>query len=132
MKIKVNKQTQRFYLAFEKWEPVVGHEIRVGEYRFCAIPLSKSINISEVTSGVHAISIPIDSLVWMATSTKKDTMKFLEKAGEVLKRIIEKQSNFDELLTKNKKIAFERLGKMPPIEDVDTDWMFEEESETVH
>ncbi|MDC2867582.1 hypothetical protein [Bacillus sp. BP-3] len=132
MEIKVNEQTQRFYLAFEKWEAAVGHEIKVEKYRFCAIPLSKSINISEVTSGVHAISIPIDSRIWMATSTKEDTMRFLAKAGEGLKRILEKQSNLDELLAKQKKVAFSRLGAMPPIEDVDTDWIFDEESDVVH
>ncbi|CAM4012491.1 hypothetical protein BAMA_12500 [Bacillus manliponensis] len=132
MKITVNEQTQRFYLACDKWEPVVGHEIKVGKYRFCAIPLSDSINISEVTSGIHAISIPIDSRILMATSTKEDTMRVLAKVGEGLRRILERQSNLDESLAKKKKIAFERLGEMPPIENVDTDWIFEEESEVVH
>ena len=132
MEIKVNEQAQRFYLAFDEWVPAVGHEIKVGKYRFCAIPLSKSINISEVTSGVHAMSIPIDFRIWMATSTKEDTMRFLEKVGEHLKIIMEERGDFDELLKKQKKIAFERLGAMPPIENIDTDWIFEEESEVVH
>ncbi|MBU4641222.1 hypothetical protein [Bacillus toyonensis] len=132
MEIKVNEQAQRFYLAFEEWVPAVGHEIKIGQYRFCAIPLSKSINISEVTSGVHAMSIPIDFRIWMATSTKEDTMRFLEKAGEGLKRILERQSNLDELLEKNKKIAFDRLGEMPPIEDVDTDWITADISDVIH
>ncbi|AGE75853.1 hypothetical protein P9W99_19570 [Bacillus cereus] len=132
MEIKVNEQAQRFYLAFDEWVPAVGHEIKVGKYRFCAIPLSKSINISEVTSGVHAMSIPIDFRIWMATSTKEDTMRFLEKAGEGLKRILKRQSNLDELLKKNKKIAFDRLGEMPPIEDVDTDWITAEISDVTH
>lgn len=30
MEIKVNEQTQRFSLAFDKWIPAVGHEIKVG------------------------------------------------------------------------------------------------------
>ncbi|QEL88465.1 hypothetical protein [Bacillus mycoides] len=132
MEIKVNEQAQRFYLAFEEWVPAVGHEIKIGQYRFCAIPLSKSINISEVTSGVHAMSIPIDFRIWMATSTKEDTMRFLEKAGESLKRILERQSNLEELLEKNKKIAFDRLGEMPPIEDVDTDWITADISDVIH
>ena len=132
MEIKVNEQAQRFYLAFDEWVPAVGHEIKVGKYRFCAIRLSKSINISEVTSGVHAMSIPIDFRIWMATSTKEDTMRFLEKAGEGLKRILKRQSNLDELLEKNKKIAFDRLGEMPPIEDVDTDWITAEISDVTH
>ncbi|MDT3494727.1 hypothetical protein NLU03_09805 [Bacillus toyonensis] len=130
MEIKVNEQAQRFYLAFDEWVPAVGHEIKVGQYRFCAIPLSKSINISEVTSGVHAITIPIDIRIWMATSTKEDTMRFLEKAGEGLKRILERQNNLDELLAKNKKIAFDRLGEMPPIED--TDWITADISDVIH
>ncbi|MGE1044063.1 hypothetical protein ACQGRZ_28505 [Bacillus wiedmannii] len=132
MEIKVNEQAQRFYLAFDEWVPAVGHEIKIGQYRFCAIPLSKSINISEVTSGVHAMSIPIDFRIWMATSTKEDTMRFLEKAGEGLKRILERQSNLEELLEKNKKIAFDRLGEMPPIEDVDTDWITADISDVIH
>lgn len=103
MEIKVNEQAQRFYLAFDEWVPAVGHEIKVGKYRFCAIQLSDSINISEVTSGIHAISIPIDSRILMATSTKEDTMRVLAKAGEGLRRILERQSNLDESLAKRKR-----------------------------
>ncbi|MDA2480735.1 hypothetical protein ACS2TZ_21845 [Bacillus cereus group sp. Bce025] len=132
MKIKVNEQSQRFHLAFDEWVPAVGHEIKVGKYRFCAIPLSDAINVSEVTSGVKAISVPINLKVWMLTSTKEDTMKFLEKVGEHLKLIIEERGNFDELLEKQKKIAFERLGEMPPIEDVDTDWITADVSDVTH
>ncbi|MEK4096920.1 MULTISPECIES: hypothetical protein [Bacillus] len=132
MEIKVNEQAQRFYLAFDEWVPAVGHEIKVGKYRFCAIQLSDSINISEVTSGIHAISIPIDSRILMATSTKEDTMRVLAKAGEGLRRILERQSNLDESLAKKKKIAFERLGEMPPIEDVDTDWITADISDVTH
>ncbi|WP_242321142.1 hypothetical protein [Bacillus cereus group sp. BfR-BA-01312] len=132
MEIKVNEQSQRFYLAFDEWVPAVGHEIKVGKYRFCAIPLSDAINVSEITSGVKAISVPINLKVWMLTSTKEDTMKFLEKVGEHLKLIIEERGNFDELLEKQKKIAFERLGEMPPIEDVDTDWITADVSDVTH
>ncbi|PED84324.1 hypothetical protein CON65_02500 [Bacillus pseudomycoides] len=132
MKIKVNEQSQRFYLAFEKWESAVGHEIKVGQYRFCAIPLSESINISEVTSGVNAINIPMSLEIRMVTATKEETMKFFEKVGERLKRIIESTKDFDDRLQKMKKTAFERLGEMPPIENVDIDWIFEKESEIVH
>ncbi|PEB52468.1 hypothetical protein COO03_11845 [Bacillus sp. AFS098217] len=132
MKIKVNEQSQRFYLAFEKWESAVGHEIKVGQYRFCAIPLSESINISEVTSGVNAINIPMSLEIRMVTATKEETMKFFEKVGEHLKRIIESTKDFDDRLKEMKKTAFERLGEMPPIENVDIDWIFEEESEIVH
>lgn len=103
MEIKVNEQTQRFHLAFEKWTPAVGHEIKVGKYRFCAIPLSKSINISEVTSGSKVLSIPISFNIWMRTSTKEDTMKLFEKIGKHLKQKIEGKKDFDEHLEKQKK-----------------------------
>lgn len=46
MEIKVNEQTQRFYPVFDEQVPAVGHEIKVGQYRFCGIPLSNSINVS--------------------------------------------------------------------------------------
>ncbi|MCV5366511.1 hypothetical protein OFB70_31580, partial [Escherichia coli] len=62
----------------------------------------------------------------------EDTMKFLEKVGEHLKLIIEERGNFDELLEKQKKIAFERLGEMPPIQDVDTDWITADVSDVTH
>ncbi|MGR5980855.1 hypothetical protein ACT7DJ_34725 [Bacillus cereus] len=132
MEIKVNEQTQRFHLAFEKWEPVVGHEIKVGKYRFCAIPLGKSINISEVTSGTEVISIPKSFENMMLTTTKEDSMKFFEIVGERLKDIIERKNNFDELLDKARHAAFERLGEMPPIENIDTDWIFDEVSDVLH
>lgn len=45
---------------------------------------------------------------------------------------MEEQGDFDELLIKQKQIALERLGEMPSIENVDKDWIFEEESEVVH
>ncbi|MGD6836626.1 hypothetical protein ACQCVL_08700 [Bacillus thuringiensis] len=132
MEIKVNEQTQRFYIAFDEWVPAVGHEIKVGQYRFWAIPLSDSINVSEVTSGVKAIRVSINLKVWILTSTNEDTMRFLEKVGEQLKLTMEEQGNFDELFIKQKKIAYERLGEMPSVENVDTDWIFEEEIEVVH
>lgn len=103
MKIKVNEQTQRFYLAFDKWESVVGHEIKIGKYRFCAIPLSKGINISEVTSGSHFINVPMSVGLMLVTSTKEDTMQFYEKIGERLKQKIESIKDFDNRLKKNAK-----------------------------
>lgn len=81
---------------------------------------------------MRAISIPKTFETWMLTSTKEDTMKFLGKVGERLKKIIESQINFDELLEESRKIVLERLGEMPPIENVDTDWIFGEASEVVH
>lgn len=54
-------------------------------------------------SGVKTISVPINLKVWMITSNKEDTMRFLEKVGEQLKPIMEERGNFNELLKKQKK-----------------------------
>ncbi|MFT8319313.1 MAG: hypothetical protein ABF649_00590 [Bacillus sp. (in: firmicutes)] len=122
MEITVNEQPQRFYLAINnKWEPAVGHEIKVGEYRFCAIPLSNRINISEVTSGARVLNIPMTLEITMATASKEGSVKFFYKVGESLKRIIGRAFDFNEQLANMKKTAFERLGEMPPIENVDVE-----------
>ncbi len=117
MEITVNEQPQRFYLALDKWEGAVGHEIKVGGYRFCAIPLSNSLNVSEVTSGAKLLDIPLT--LGFITATKEDSLKLFEKVGKLIKQVIEGSTDFDKRLKNMKKIAFEQLGEMPPIEDVD-------------
>lgn len=136
MEIKVNEQAQKFHLATNQgnWQPAIGHEIQVGKYRFCAVPMGYHINVSEVTTGVRAINVNITQEVWDETSTKEDTVKFLYKVGKRMEEVINKvgSSNLDKLIEGSLKNNLEKIGEMPPIEDVDTDWMFEEESETVH
>ena len=120
MEITVNEQAQRFYLAFDKWRSAVGHEIKVGDYRFCAIPLSRTINISEITSGAKVYSIPISFEILLETATKEGSLNFFKKVWrKYKKRIIESTENFDEQLVNMKKTAFERLGEMPSIEKID-------------
>ncbi|MEH7355105.1 hypothetical protein V7150_16225 [Neobacillus drentensis] len=121
MEISVNEQPQQFYLAFDKWRSAVGHQIKVGKYSFCAIPLSECINVSEVTSGVKVIAIPMNVEILMLTESKEGSIKFFNKIGESLKRIIGSTDNFESQLEEMRKTAFERLGKMPPIENVDID-----------
>lgn len=123
MKITVNEQAQRFYLATNRWEPVVGHEIKVGKYKFCAIPLKGHINVSEVTSGCKLFNIPMNFMIMLETGNKEGTMNFLIKVGESIKRIIDKQDDFDRMLEDMKTLALDRLGKMPPVENVDTNWL---------
>ncbi|GAB3797275.1 hypothetical protein [Virgibacillus kimchii] len=119
MKITVNEQVQRFYLAYEKkWKPVVGHEIQVGKYRFCVIPKDDMINVSEVTSGTKVYDFYINFNISMQTETKEDAIKYFNKIGESLKRLINKQKDFDKVLEESKKVAIKRLGEMPEIEDV--------------
>ncbi|HEY4601238.1 MAG TPA: hypothetical protein VIG73_08215 [Cerasibacillus sp.] len=120
MKVIVNEQPQQFYLAyFNKWMPAVGHEIRVGLYQFCAIPLSNHINVSEVTTGTRVLSISIDFEIMMHTATKEGTIEYFEKIGNQLKQLIERTNDFDQQLVKIKQVTYERLGEMPPIEEVD-------------
>ncbi|MFF2531304.1 hypothetical protein ACFVS2_20590 [Brevibacillus sp. NPDC058079] len=132
MEITVNEQAQRFYLAFDKWKPAIGHEITVGKYRFCAIPLKENVNVSEVTSGTKIFNIPMNSEIVMLTESKESSIKFLYKIGESLKRIVERTDNLDAHLDEMKKSAFERLGKMPPIENFDTDWILDDVSDVLH
>lgn len=120
MEIKINEQTQRFYLAFEdEWKGVIGHEIKVGKHRFCAIPADGVINISEVTTGMKAMNITVDLTILFMTETKEDFIKYLYTVGERLKKVIERDIDFDKKLEFSKTIAIGRLGEMPPIKNVD-------------
>ncbi|WP_342510545.1 hypothetical protein MKY34_11190 [Sporosarcina sp. FSL K6-1522] len=127
MEITVNEQVQRFHLAFEKegepnWQQAGGHEICVGPYRFCAIPLSDRINISEVTTGFKVWEINLNTVTMAMTETKEDTLAFFKDIiGQGLKRKIEGVKNFDEHLAVMQKKTFERFGEMPRIENVDLD-----------
>ncbi|TPE67989.1 hypothetical protein [Halalkalibacterium halodurans] len=133
MKIKVDPQAKRFYLAANEWVAVIGHEIRVGKYRFSAVPMSGSIVISDVRSGMKVFSTPMDFHTSFLTATKEDAMYFLLTIiGEALIEVIEKHKDFDEIMNKSAQTMIERLGEMPPIEAVDTDWMFEEVSDIAH
>lgn len=129
MSIFVDWNTKRFYLAGEKWIPVVGHEIKVDCYRFCAIPTKNGINISEVTSGSIICKIPMSIDVMLATTTKEMTIDYLENVGRKLKTMIKKQTDVDVRIKKVREIVVERLGEMPPFENVDTDWVVADEAE---
>lgn len=124
MKVTVNEQPQRFQLAFsEGWQSKVGHEIKVGKYRFCAIPSDETINISEVTSGAKLVDLPIDLGVMMATATKEGAMEFFEGVGKRLIPLI-KQYDFEKEIERYKQISVEHLGAMPPTESFDFDeWL---------
>lgn len=132
MEITVNEQTQKFYLAMDKWKEVVGHEIKVGEYRFCAIPFIDNINISEVTTGARILYIPVNDEMMTALVTKEGSMRYFKKTGKHLKKLIESANDFDKRLAMMGKTAFERLGKMPQVENVNTDWIFDDESEVLN
>ncbi|MEC0365131.1 hypothetical protein [Bacillus subtilis] len=129
MKITVDKKVKKFYLALSntrkpedgKWKPAVGHEIQVGKYRFCAIPSFDHINVSEVTTGLQVLKIPMTSKIYQMTLDKEDTLKFFESVGKDLIKIINKHSAavFDKCLMEQKKHMFSRLGEMPQVEVYD-------------
>ncbi|MFP7702177.1 hypothetical protein [Bacillus sp. C15] len=128
MKVTVDKQTKKFYLAFNthnskrnKWVPAVGHEIQVGKYRFCAIPSFDHINVSEVTTGLQFLKVPITSKIYQMTTNKEDTLKLFESVGEDLIRIINRHSTavIDKSLIEQRKDIFNKFGEMPPIEVFD-------------
>ena len=122
MEITVSEEFQRFHLAFGEWITAFGHEIKVGEHRFCAIPLSKVINISEATSGMKVFDIPLDSTVMALTKTKADSVKYFKGVGEQLERIIKSGVNkFEEQLSIARTEAVGRLGEMPLTEKVIVD-----------
>ncbi|CCW08661.1 MULTISPECIES: hypothetical protein [Bacillus] len=133
MEIKINEQSQKFHLATtEGYVHGIGHGIQVGKYKFCAIPIEKNINISEVTTGVKVINVPITIDIFIQTSTKEDAKKFLVKGGEMVKRIISKAENIDTLIEDAKKSIVESFGEIPQPEDVDTDWIFADISDVKH
>ncbi|HHI3604953.1 TPA: hypothetical protein QCU10_001472 [Bacillus anthracis] len=136
MEIKVNEQAQKFHLATNQgnWQQAIGHEIQVGKYRFCAIPIGNHINVSEVTTGIRAINVHITQEVWDETRTKEGTVKHLYKVGKRMEEVINKvgSSNLDKLIEDSKKNNLEKIGEMPPIEDVDMDWMSDEVSDVTH
>lgn len=120
MEITVNESAQCFQLAYEDhWKSAVGHEIKVGKYRFCAIPLRNSINVSEITSGTKVFEVDLAPEIIFMTGAKGSAMKFFEGLGGALKEIINSANNFDESLAAIRKEAIERLGKALPVGDVD-------------
>lgn len=120
MKITVNEQPQTFWLAFpDKWVEGTGHEIKVGDYRFSAIPITGKnnrieINVSEVTSGMRVMTIPIDPIIYYSAGTKEDSLEYFHHIGKRLKKIIEKV-NMDKHLKNARKRIAETHGDMPEI-----------------
>lgn len=129
MKIEVEEQTKRFYLAFNQWRPQVGHGINVGDYSFFAVPTPEGINVSEATSGLKMFVVPLTIEVALVTATKEESLKFLYEVGKIIRKKINKQNNFHKILEEERIKAISRLGPMPEIEIIDTDWVFEKESD---
>lgn len=127
MEITVSQESKRFSLSYQKgWKQGVGHQINVGPYRFSAVATTNSIIISEITSGYNMLNLPINFYVMLRTATKESAMDFYKEVGGSLKKLILSQPNFDELIKNAAAESAELFGPMPPIEVVETDWIFEE------
>jgi len=133
MEVKVSEETYNFYLALDEWTPVVGHEVKVGEFKFAAIPNKEQIIILEVTSGAFVQNIPMDILTFILTSTKEKAVDYLKKVvGETLKQGLEKNDNVIEMITQMREKSLKRLGEMPPIYEVDIEAMLIKENRQLH
>lgn len=125
MKISVNEQEQRFYLATKNgWQGAVGHEIKVGEYSFCAIPTNRAINVSEVSSGIKIADVPYS--VGFLEKGKNGVMELFEKIGEDMKNVIKDNANFDKAVKQEKSKAIDLLGEKPQTENVNLEKMLKE------
>lgn len=119
MEIKVNDQLQRFYLAYGKgWIEAVGHEIKVGKYRFSAVPTEGRIIVSELTTGMKFRDFTVTPLMLMAFD-KDDTINHLMTIGETIKETINETDNFDKYIEDGKKFTEEFLGEKPKTENAD-------------
>ena len=119
MKVTVNGQLQTFWLAHnDGWKKAVGHGVRVGEYQFCVIPLQGKLNVTEVTTGLRAMQLPIYPWEYDFMSDKASVIEYIREAiGEELAQRIPKYKDFSSSLKKQQKAQFERLGERPPVED---------------
>lgn len=127
MKVKVNEQPQRFYLAMESnWLPAVGHRIQIGDVQVCAIPMDDIINITEVTSGARMMRYKLGINEWLEVADPEGFLNYLQRVGEDLVKRLSKHSNLAQQIEKLRAIAFERLGQMPAIEDVDIEKLLED------
>mgnify|MGYP001396208302 CR=1 FL=1 len=117
MKITVDEKPRFFNLATEKgWIQMAGHEIKVGKYRFCATPTSKTIHVSEITTGTGVLSIEVDEFVKILTSTKEGTLRYFKNdIGRRLKKIIE-SVDIDKSIAEARKITSKSIGEMPKID----------------
>lgn len=126
MDIKVNEQAQRFYLAYENgWIGGVGHEIKVGKYRFSAVPTENEIIVSELTTGMKFRDFPVTPLIVVGLD-KEGTINHLRTIGTMIKKIINKIDDFDKRIKNGRKETTERFGKMPEIKNVNIDEIINE------
>lgn len=129
MNVAVSENLKTFHLAINKpdgtaeWSQVVGHEIVVGEHRFCAVGIPKGesfeINISEATTGFKVTTIKNNPIVHMMTATKEGTQTLYETfVADHLKRIVQLPKFESEMKRARESIA-KTHGPMPGSVEID-------------
>lgn len=134
MNITVIEQPKRFWFSTKtcldnyEWQPVVGHQIKVGEYSFFAAALPGNVlNVSEVTTGCKVFETKLTILDIMHLSTKEEMMIFYrDYVGEKLKEALERVPDFEQQLIDMQEKQKVLFGNMPEIEDVDESLIIKE------
>lgn len=121
MKVEVNSQSKKFWLAYpEGWEPIHGHEISIGKYRFSAAPIDKGILVSEITTGMRVKLFPHNMVSAIMGATKEGSLDYYKTLIAPALVAILKNTNFDKILADgNNQVKSLGIGNMPPIEDFD-------------
>lgn len=112
MRVTVNEQEQLFYLATEDgWEGRIGHEMRIGDYKFCIIPFDDHINVSEVSSGFNVLSVPYSDIDLMALD-ETSIINLVWEITQTIQMIIDR-SDFDSIISRAKTDGINKLGEKP-------------------
>lgn len=132
IEVAVSPDAEEFYLAFEKgWTKLIGHSIVVGDFRFSAVPVQNFIRVSEVDSGAKLFDLPVPDGV----ESHGETMFFLELfVASRIVMLIEKAGieKTKEQINLMKQVAFNKHGKKPIGQKVNTEWIKEGISDQLH
>ncbi|SET95086.1 hypothetical protein SAMN05421676_11231 [Salinibacillus kushneri] len=130
--IEVSPQAEEFQLCFPNdWKKATGHRVKVNDFQFSAVPVTDKIIVSEISSGARFFETPIPKEV----KDFESTMTFLEiSIGARILMIIKKLG--EEVMQKEVRrlteFAVKECGEQPPITKVDTEWLKEDISDTLH
>lgn len=121
MEIQVNPQTKKFWLAFpDGWKEGHGHEIKIGECKFSLCPTKSGILVSEVTTGAFIHQFERNAFFDFMGADKEGALDYYETfIAPNLVNLVEDNPNIGEILAKERNNIKNRLGDMPPIEDID-------------
>lgn len=110
MKITVDPQAMTFHLNFKShWQQAVGHEITVGEYRFCVTPIDNVLKVSEITTGALVMDLPRPE----KPLSKTESLKAFEAIGKLLLEEMKRSKHLSTAFENLKQESFRLLGETP-------------------